>query len=362
MSENVRKKITDEKFYISNIPKDKLEFSRLVRFLGDGENWEDFQLALWVNTPSNNFVFYFEEMKEYTFFIGEPNIKVDTSNLITIDYYDLMKQYLPKDFPFEIGETVTNIENGSEVIVRGYGFYVGEVDYYILVFNEDTRAEYGLSATLLLNKPKGEVRMDRITKDTPVGTKVAHRNGESEYIIEEVNSTKYKYLAIRFKGILGYFRADDYSIIDEAIKCPDFRTVKVGDTVYCPRRGKGEVTFVKEQNVTPITVTFKLPDETCIKRSYTFQGKLREKDLYPSLFWQPFTIPDEAYVRPLPKMEVDTLIWVWGDNKATKRLRFFKCFANDGRVKAFDSGYNSESTTLVTTWDNWELYEPKVNK
>lgn len=150
--------------------------------------------------------------------------------------------------------------------------------------------------------------------------------------------------------------------MNSEIKYPDFSNAKVGDVVYCPRRGQGTITFIKMTMVTPLIVEFKIPDDKHIKRSYTLQGKAREKDLHPSIFWQPIPIPDEAYVKPLPKLEVDTLVWVWDNHRHTnKRIRFFKGFTEKGSAVTYCDGQTSKTMNEISAWDNWELYEPKAN-
>lgn len=92
----MKKPITDEKFYITDIPKDKQKLRELISFLGDSHNWINWQYDMWVTSPYN-FMFYYDDGNEYTFYTGKVDNFEEHNNLIKIDYKDLLCNYLPKD-------------------------------------------------------------------------------------------------------------------------------------------------------------------------------------------------------------------------------------------------------------------------
>lgn len=92
-----------------------------------------------------------------------------------------------------------------------------------------------------------------------------------------------------------------------------FETAKVGDRVWCMRRGWGEVREVKEcggerwggdTNRFPIDVRF--PSGEC--ETYTLGGLCDDDDISQTLFWDEIVI--EAPVKPLPVLQVDAKVLV----------------------------------------------------
>ena len=105
----------------------------------------------------------------------------------------------------------------------------------------------------------------------------------------------------------------------------------------------------------PFEVEF-IDDNCC---SYTYGGKYNVKDASQTLFWQKFKIPEEAYIKPLSKLEVDTKVLVWRKGETEKHKRYFSHFDGD-MIYCFGSGSSSwNSNGLTTHWSNWELYEDK---
>lgn len=196
-----------------------------------------------------------------------------------------------------------------------------------------------------------------ITLNTPLGTKVYHKDTKIEYKIEKIHNNL-GFLKILLNGYWVY--ANEYLIIEEPkeeIKYPDFSNAKVGDKVWSVSYGWGEIDYIeKEGGVYPLSVEFVKDYVT-----YTLSGKEHDYE-NQSLFWNEFEIPESAYKKPLPKLEVDTLVWVWSSDKALKKVRFFKQFTRDGKILAFDDGCDSKTTTFVTEWDNWELYKLNLIK
>ena len=78
-------------------------------------------------------------------------------------------------------------------------------------------------------------------------------------------------------------------------------------------------------------------------------------------FWKEFEIPKEAYIKPLPKLAVDTKVIVW-DNNCNKQKQYFKEFNKNGKIVCFDRGttsFTAHNNNKGILWDNWELYEEK---
>lgn len=137
----------------------------------------------------------------------------------------------------------------------------------------------------------------------------------------------------------------------------DFRNAKVGDRVWDIQYGWGVITDIdKSVGISfPIIIWFYIEE----KKTFDIKGRMKPK-VNPTLFWNEFEIPNEAFIKPLPKLEVDTLVWVWDNFKGEKLLRFFSHFDEDGNIYTFDDGGDSSIGLHNTTeWDNWELYEPK---
>ena len=76
--------------------------------------------------------------------------------------------------------------------------------------------------------------------------------------------------------------------------------------------------------------------------------KRRRKDL---------SSPKEAFVKPMPQLEVDTKVLVWDEIDQEKYRRYFSHFDAFGRICTFDNGSTSWSADTVSHWENWELYE-----
>lgn len=88
----MKKPITDEKFYITGIPKDVEKVKELVKFLG--YNTCDDYYYEYMLEKDYNIICYDDQAKEYVFAYKKLNI---LRILIVITYNDLMANYLPKD-------------------------------------------------------------------------------------------------------------------------------------------------------------------------------------------------------------------------------------------------------------------------
>lgn len=87
----MKKPITDEKFYITDIPKDKNKIIDLIAFLDDSESWTDKQYA---HSLSCEFILYDEDRGDYGYAHHDGSRK-EYHTVITYD--DLLANYLPKD-------------------------------------------------------------------------------------------------------------------------------------------------------------------------------------------------------------------------------------------------------------------------
>jgi hypothetical protein len=126
--------------------------------------------------------------------------------------------------------------------------------------------------------------------------------------------------------------------------------IKVGDKVWESCRGWSEVVELDDESVYKIMTNF---------NSYTIDGKYHTRDSFPSLFWNEFEIPKEAFIKPVPKMAIDTKVLVWDFHKDTKTKRYFSHFDNNGNISCFGDGATSWTAvnSATSTWRNWELYE-----
>jgi hypothetical protein len=120
--------------------------------------------------------------------------------------------------------------------------------------------------------------------------------------------------------------------------------VEVGDKVWSVQYGFEVVNEIVVTSDYPISVAGNM---------YTREGKNYTIDLYPSLFWQEVVIPPEACIKPLPQLEVDTKVLVWGEGP--KHKRYFSHFDN-GKICCFNDGSTSWAYKCTNEWANWELY------
>jgi hypothetical protein len=135
-----------------------------------------------------------------------------------------------------------------------------------------------------------------------------------------------------------------------------FSNAKVGDKVWSVSYGWGEIHYIeKEGGVYPLSVEFVKDYVT-----YTLSGKEQDYE-NQTLFWNEFEIPESAYKKPLPKLEVDTKVLVWDAymDKGKARKRYFKEFNKNGNIVCFTEGATSFSAEAWTVWDNWELYDER---
>jgi len=133
-----------------------------------------------------------------------------------------------------------------------------------------------------------------------------------------------------------------------------FSNAKVGDRVFDYTLQKwGVVTSIKSNYTYCLIVQFGDDEEV----SYTLSGKSLEDFKVPTLFWNKVK-PIKPPKKPLPKLEVDTKVLVWGDDAMDKHNRYFSHFDSDGKINCFADGTTSWTvvdSTDVIVWDHWEL-------
>ncbi len=130
-----------------------------------------------------------------------------------------------------------------------------------------------------------------------------------------------------------------------------FKDAEVGDRVWHIGYGWGQVVRIDEYSDYPLVCKFAIGTY-----SYTFDGKYHVTEVAPSLFWNEFKIPEEAYKKPLPKLEVDAKVIVWNDGKQDKHNRYFSHFSASGKICCFGEGTTGWSTeTRPTHWDNYAV-------
>ena len=129
-----------------------------------------------------------------------------------------------------------------------------------------------------------------------------------------------------------------------------FEKAKVGDKVWTLYHGWGIITGVYPKNTKPVKVDF-----GDYKRDYTLQGYANEGHIHQSLFWD--EIKFEIPTRPLPKLEVDTKVLVWNNDRKEKCCRYFSHFDENKKACTFHLGTTSWSNerNFTSPWDNWKL-------
>ena len=131
---------------------------------------------------------------------------------------------------------------------------------------------------------------------------------------------------------------------------------KVGDTVYHWQYGKGEVENIYEDN-NYVVVDF---DGGAVH--FTKDGRQLGSH-FPTLSFTPYDLVNGGFSqeRPLPDIEVDTLVYVrfaggeW-------RMRYFSHFSGNGCIRCFNDQKKSTDTKFFSIWDEWSLTNPLEEK
>ena len=136
-----------------------------------------------------------------------------------------------------------------------------------------------------------------------------------------------------------------------------FKNVQIGEDVWDVRYGWGKVVELNESTKYPFSVDFLNSHNNKQNCSYSIEGRSAEWHNFPLLFWNEFKIPLEAFIKPLPKLEVDTKVLVWKYDDDYKRKRYFSHFNKEGKIYCYEQGCTSWSATTTQAWDNYEIYK-----
>ena len=134
-----------------------------------------------------------------------------------------------------------------------------------------------------------------------------------------------------------------------------FENAKIGDKVWDIRLGWGEIIEIGYTILYPITVKF-----DSIIDKYTFEGKWAIKDKFPTLFWNEFKIPEKAFKKPLPNLEIDAKVLVRSEEETEWHRRHFAGWTENNQMKCWTAGATSwsvENYDDYLFWDKWKLPE-----
>jgi len=145
-----------------------------------------------------------------------------------------------------------------------------------------------------------------------------------------------------------------------------FKNAQIGDRVWDVRYGWGKIITSKESSMFRLTVEFINSYNDLQTCSYTIEGRAANYHNFPTLLWNEFKIPPEAFIKPLPKLAKDTKVLVWDEiglfNEKRKQKGYFSHFDKDGIIYCYGQGRTSWSGTTAQAWDNWELYKEYSNE
>jgi len=138
-----------------------------------------------------------------------------------------------------------------------------------------------------------------------------------------------------------------------------FKDAKVGDRVVDYRRGEGEIADVGESMFYPVGVQF----DSTLER-YTYEGRLTEDDLHPSLFPEGTEIPRPVVDTSIrPKVED---VWELKGNKyfITQFCDDDNIYGVNGKGEKFtindEHSYSNFQNITHDNTDGWtRLYPPE---
>ena len=134
-----------------------------------------------------------------------------------------------------------------------------------------------------------------------------------------------------------------------------FSKSKKGDSVWSPHYGWGKIIKIYTKEDYPLIVQF-----ASRKEHYKFNGKSNIYDLNQSLFWNEFKIPEESFIKPLPKLKVNTEVTVWNiDENTTTFNAHFSHFDSNGYMHCFANGKTKWTSDKTVMWEHWKLNEKK---
>ena len=129
-----------------------------------------------------------------------------------------------------------------------------------------------------------------------------------------------------------------------------FKKEHIGVEVYSSEYGRGKIIDYKEESNTPVVVGF----VNGSKINYMSDGKLLPNQKI-TLSFHEYYLPDNWYVSPLPDIPVNTLVFVWNNDKKQKVVRCFSHFTRFGEAVVFKEGRTYYDYALESTFKHWEL-------
>lgn len=120
--------------------------------------------------------------------------------------------------------------------------------------------------------------------------------------------------------------------------------------------GKGVVIRLNDDAYYPVIVDF---DD--VLKSFTKDGRQIVEHL-PTLSFTPYDLVNGGFSqeRPLPDIEVDTLVYV--RDRGEWEMRFFSHFGEGGAMRCFDWQQKSTETDSLVDWPEWSLTNPLEEK
>lgn len=134
---------------------------------------------------------------------------------------------------------------------------------------------------------------------------------------------------------------------------------KVGDRVYelDLNLGWGVVSYCIGSKRYPLVVNF---DNKRVS-AYTSNGCMVQDDHAPSLSFTEYNRVNGGFsqVRPLPDIEIDTLVYVREKGKVWE-MRYFSHFGKDGMLFCFEMQKKSTGTADAVYWEEYSLTNPLI--
>ena len=138
----------------------------------------------------------------------------------------------------------------------------------------------------------------------------------------------------------------------------DFSNYKVGDRVWDSWKEKWwTITKTEWGHNYPLCLS---NGDSC-----TFAGKYVNDAPTSRYYPNAFEIPDSAFEKPLPELEVDAKVWVWSDYAKTWKRAHFVKWGDDGGMCVFMDGRTSHTMITALRFDlhqKWSLTDPTEAK
>ena len=133
---------------------------------------------------------------------------------------------------------------------------------------------------------------------------------------------------------------------------------RVGDEVYCLRRGHGRVTKIGAGDF-PVWCVFVGRRQV----SYKADGREILDDINPILYHANSGVIEFDTTKPLPKVEKDQAVWVRDNEYREWETRHFYKWGENGLMHCFPAGQTSHSSVdkgSSWTWKYYSLTDPNT--